>query len=166
MFSRKVRNVVVCASLLVQPLLALAQEVAPLPQRGLDFYVVFPAMLLGLAVLVVVFLLVGRANRARYETVKLLIEKGQGVPPEFFAPHRPVAQSRALTPEELMGYAVGWGVTWTCLGLGISAASYVSTGQVRSAAWGLIFVFLGIGSFINAALIRRQIAKQAAPPKP
>ena len=84
----------------------------------------------------------------------------------LFAPHRPVAQSRALTPEELMGYAVGWGVTWTCLGLGISAASYVSTGQVRSAAWGLIFVFLGIGSFINAALIRRQIAKQAAPPKP
>jgi hypothetical protein len=131
----------------------------------LNFAVVLPAMLLGLAVLVVVFVLVGRNNKARHETIKLMIEKGQEVPPEFFAPHRPTV-SRSLTLEEFRGYAIGWGVTWTCLGLGIGLASYLSSGNWRSAAWGLIFVFLGLGSFINAALVQWQIKKQVPWPKP
>lgn len=173
MFSRMIRNVAAGAGLLLQPLLALAQETLARNAQGevvglgVDYAVVFPAMLLGLALLVVVFLLIGRANRARYETVKLMIEKGQEIPPEFFAPHRPHALPKeGLTLDYYRGMAIGWGVTWTCLGLGISAASYVSSGQLRSAAWGLIFVFLGLGSFINAAIVHWQIKKQAATPKP
>ncbi|HEY7672664.1 MAG TPA: DUF6249 domain-containing protein [Gammaproteobacteria bacterium] len=129
----------------------------------LNYDVVLPAMLLGFGVLAVVFALVARATKARYETIKLLIEKGQELPPELLAPHRPPVP-RSLTLAELQGYAVGWGVTWTCLGLGISVASYASSGELRSAAWGLVFLFLGIGSFINAAIIRRQI--KAATPWP
>ena len=173
MHNVKFRNIALGASMLLQPVLAFAQEAQGAGPRltvlpALDYTVVFPAMLLGLAVLAVVFVLVRHRNKARYETIKLLIEKGQEVPPEFYAPHRPPVPGNryTLTPEELKGYAVGWGVTWTCLGLGVGAANYFSSGELRSAAWGLIFVFLGLGSFINATIIRWQIAKQAATPKP
>jgi hypothetical protein len=71
-----------------------------------------------------------------------------------------------MTLDDYRGYAIGWGNTFTCLGLGISLASYLSSGDWRAGAWGLIFVFLGIGSFINAAVIHRQVKKQAATPKP
>jgi hypothetical protein len=128
-----------------------------------DLAVVLPAVLLGFGVLVVVFALVARATKARYDTIRQLIEKGQELPPELLAPHRP-PMPKNLTLAELRGYAIGWGVTWTCLGLGISLASYVSSGEWRSAAWGLVFLFLGIGSFINAAIIERQI--KAATPWP
>jgi hypothetical protein len=133
--------------------------------NGLNYDVVLPAMLLGFGVLAVVFALVARATKARHETIRLLIEKGQELPPELLAPHRPPAP-RSLTLEEFRGYAIGWGVTWTCLGLGIGLASYLSSGNWRSAAWGLIFVFLGIGSFINAALVHWHIKKQVTWPKP
>jgi hypothetical protein len=122
-------------------------------------------VLLGFGVLAVVFALVARATKARYETMKLLIEKGQELPPELVAPHRP-PMPRNMELWEYRGYAIGWGNTFTCLGLGISLASYLSSGDWRAAAWGLVFVFLGIGSFINAAVVHRQIKKQAATPKP
>jgi hypothetical protein len=133
----------------------------------LNYEVVLPAVLLGLAVLVVVFVLIVRSNKARHETIRLMIEKGQEIPPEFFAPHRPpVPTKEPLALDYYRGMAIGWGVTWTCLGLGIGLANYLSSGNIRAAAWGLIFVFLGIGSFINAAIIHWQIKKQAATPKP
>ena len=131
----------------------------------INYAVVLPAVLLGFGVLAVVFALVARATKARYETMRLLIEKGQELPPELLAPHRPPVPKN-MTIEDYRGYAIGWGNTFTCLGLGISLASYLSAGNWRAAAWGLVFVFLGIGSFINAAIIHRQIKKQAATPKP
>jgi hypothetical protein len=144
--------------MLLLPALSLAQEAAREPP------IVFAgaAVLLGLAVLAVIFVLISRANKARYETMRLLIEKGQELPPELVAPHKPPVPTN-MTLEAYRGYAIGWGNTFTFLGLGISLASYLSSGNWRAAAWGLIFVFLGIGSFVNAAIIHRQIKKQAKP---
>jgi hypothetical protein len=141
--------------MLLLPALSLAQEAAAQP----PFVFAGAAVLLGLAALGVIFTLIARATKARYETMRLLIEKGKELPPELVAPHRP-PMSKNMTLADYRGYAIGWGNTFTCLGLGISLASYLSSGNWRAAAWGLIFVFLGIGSFINAAIIHWQIKKQ------
>ena len=166
MNNRKVQQVAVGVSMSLLPVLALAQEADGEP----NYITVLAGMLLGLAflvmVLVMVFTLIARSSRARYETIKLLIEKGQEVPPELLAPHRPAAHRfdrERWSPAELMGHAVGWGVILSCLGVGIGLANYIDSGELRSAAWGLIPLFLGIGWFINAGIIRYQIAKVGKP---
>lgn len=145
------------AGMWLVPGLALAQESG----GEVDYVIVFGGMIAGLIALAIIFNFVLRGRRARFETIRLLIEKGQEIPPQLLGPGVPAPRQEKWSLEELRGHAVGWGNVFTFLGVGIGLANYLSAGDWRSAAWGLIFVFLGIGWFVNAAIIHRSIKKQA-----
>jgi hypothetical protein len=157
MTKQRLPSLWVGGALLSTPALALAQD-----EIGADYLVIFGGFIAGLIALVIIFNFLIQVRRARFETIRMLIEKGEEVPPQLYGPGATHAgrPANAWTPEEYRGHAIGWGNLFTFLGLGIGLANYLSSGDWRAAAWGLVFVFLGIGSFVNALIIHRGIRKQ------
>jgi len=147
------------ASLLAIPTLGLAQDSHNAP----NYLIVFGAMALAVIVVFLIVSAVARTSKARFEMIRMLIEKNQEIPPQLMSPHQP-QMPRPLTAAEYRGFAVGWGVTWTALAVGLGLTMYIIFGELRFAAWGLIPLCLGIGSFINAALIHHGMRKQANNP--
>jgi hypothetical protein len=146
------------------PALAFAQAQAQPQGDGGEpnYLVVFGGMALGVIVVALVLATVARVQKARYETIRAMVEKGQEIPEQLLGHrhHHFPREPQAQTPEYLMGHALGWGVLLSFLGLGVGLANFLSSGEIRSAAWGLIFLFLGLGMLTNSAIIRAGIRRR------
>lgn len=135
--------------------LAPVTAIAQTGDSGPDYLIIFGGM--GLAVLIVALICwtVARAQQTRYETIRSLIEKGQEIPPQLLpgtpAP-KPVQKSRAEAAEDSAWGVLLWGILFSFLGVGIGLAAYLSSGDIRKAAWGLILLFVGLGLLTFLAL--------------
>jgi Domain of unknown function (DUF6249) len=88
-------------------------------------------------------------DRRRHQTISMLVERGQPIPPTLL----PRAASRHAEMRRgtwLVALAIGAGVTL-----------YVLTGEMRYAAWGLIPLCLGVASYVNAALFYPRSGSQS-----
>lgn len=110
---------------------------------GLTF-VVFIAFLLIVIGLPLQF--ASRRERRRHALYSMFIDKGQEIPRELLPP--------LPTRESSRQRELNRGVWLVSLGLGLGVALYIFTDEWRIAAWALIFLFLGVASFINALLLR------------
>ena len=133
---------------LLLPAIALAQP-------GLDaaapanMLVVAAGMGLGLIAMLLPFVLVYLASKRRNEVIRLLIENGREIPPELLRR----LDGRRETPTsaaDRRNNDIRGGIVCLFLAIGIALALYLTSGQLRSAAWSLILVFLSVGNFINA----------------
>jgi hypothetical protein len=98
-------------------------------------------LVIGLALIVAVSMWLRGWRRHRLLTT--FIERGQEIPPALL-PRPPSRQD-----EQRRG-------TWlTCLGVGVGLVLYIVSGDPKLAAWCLIPLFLGLASFVNAALFSR-----------
>jgi hypothetical protein len=73
-----------------------------------------------------------RRNRMMHETVRLMVEKGQPLPPEIFRENH-----RSSTPAS----ALRKGIFWTAIGVGLTGYLLVSS----SGNWGVGLIPLCIG---------------------
>src|SRR5262245_22989766 len=121
----KMTRLSAAASLLATPTLGLAQDAHNAP----NYLIVFGAMA---AAVIIAFLVTSgyvRAHKARFETIRMMIEKNQEIPPQLMSRHQPQLP-RPLTAAEYRGFAVGWGVTWTALAVGLGLTMYIIFGEL------------------------------------
>ena len=135
--------------LLLTPMLALAESpVTDIP--GHVFVFAGMGMLFVLGIITIVFYFTSRVERARFELIERLLARGERIPPGVFK--RP----NELTPEEERRRDFRRGIVLLAWGLGVGLVFYIlSHGQLRAAAWSLIFLFLSGASFLNWYLSNR-----------
>jgi uncharacterized membrane protein len=146
---------------LLTPALALAQP--PPGMEAMATAVVVTGMIGGilfpLGVVGIALHFTSKQERHKLEVIERLIEHGHAVPREMFMKKVPpsVDQQRRLDRRR--------GVSALCWAIGVALALYFLTGLPRAAAWGLIFLFVSIGSFANLYLSRRfeEAGKDAVP---
>ena len=115
------------------------------PGMGLQMVMPFAAFVFVLAILSIIFGYERKKDRNRHETIRAYLERGIEVPIELLIdedhPHakKPTSDIRK-------------GVIWLCVGIGISLAVFILNVSLRSAAIGLIPVFIGIGYIVAARL--------------
>jgi len=104
--------------------------------RGFDEDIIIP-----LSFFVMIIVIVGlalwtrfRRNRMMHETVRLLVEKGQPLPPDIFR------ENRALTPPASQ---LRRGIIWTAIGIGLTA--FFLAGSHGNWGLGLIPLCIGLG---------------------
>jgi hypothetical protein len=165
------RAVLLAASLGAAPL-ALAQGGLLAPERivpgeltvlpGLDWTVVIPLVALGFLLPIAVVAIINygehRQNRERLATIERLVTAGHAVPAQIMqsGPSR-------LTLADEYRRDVRRGITLLCWALGVALVLYLTSGgQLRSAAWGLLFLILSLGSFLKAWLTTREMARSAS----
>jgi len=102
-------------------------------------------MLFVLAIIAIGSYFAAKEKRQRLELIERLIKNGQEVPSELLTthPNRP-------TPAFSRQRDIRRGIWLLCWGLGIGLVVYVASGQLKSAAWSLLFLVLSAGSFVNA----------------
>lgn len=139
----------------------LVPSLASAQQTQIDQWLVVPLAGLGiLFILGIIALSLFSSQRESVRRARLIekfLESGQPVPPEIL--RAPRAQPR-ISPQELATISRRRGVALLGWGAGISLVLYIGTGEPRAAAWGLLFLFLAIASFINA----RFFSGDRAPP--
>jgi hypothetical protein len=151
--SRLKRPLLIAAALAV-PLLAAAQDSTADPSTGAwgagwdqgsnagHLFAIRGIPLLFVVLITIVALaFLNQRERRRQELLARFIDRGQEIPAALLPQPR---YSRNLSLRR--------GIGLTCLGLGLGLAIYLNTGDLRSAAWCLVPLSLGIGSFINAML--------------
>jgi len=85
-----------------------------------------------------------RVERTRLALIERVLEKGERVPPEL------LRRTNELAPEAQRRRDLRRGIGLLAWGLGVAVVFYiVSGGQLRAAAWSLIFLFLSAASFLN-----------------
>jgi hypothetical protein len=96
-----------------------------------------------------------RRSRAKLELVERLLTSGQPVPRELMT-----NVPRLLPLPEQRRYDIRRAVAFLSWGIGIGVAFYfLSGGNPRAAAWGLLFVVPGLGNLLKAWLTAREIAR-------
>lgn len=152
------RSAALLASLLATPL-ALAQEIelgnAP------ELAVILPVIALACAVPIAIVAIINyneyQQLRERLAAVERLVAAGHTVPHELMLP----GDARPTLAEE-QRRDVRRGITMLCWASGVALTLYLfSPGQPRSAAWGLLFLILSLGSFLKAWLTGREMARSA-----
>jgi multisubunit Na+/H+ antiporter MnhB subunit len=131
-----VEQLLLAGSLVLTPALACAQpewvEEARNDAAGMALFII------AIALIAVVF---GTLREKRkHDLIARFIDKGQEIPPSLLPP--PPSTQRELRR----------GIWLTALGLGVGLVLYITTGNLRVAAWCLIPLFLGGASFFNAVL--------------
>lgn len=140
------------------PGLALAQD--PYAASAHEMSIVIAGMTGGiifvLAIIAMSFAIAVRQNKQRLDVIERLLEKGQPVPRELFGktplPLPPHVQQRVDLRRGIV--LLGWAI-------GIALLMYFGFGQLRAAAWGLLFLFLSVASFVNAYLSSRLARERA-----
>ena len=135
------------ASLLL-PAVALAQHGPDVAERA-NILVVAGGMGLGLIAMLLPFVLVYLVSKRRNEVIRLLIENGREIPPELL---RALDGRRETptSPADRRTNDIRVGIVCLFLAIGVALALYLTSGELRSAAWSLILVFLSLGNFVNA----------------
>jgi len=129
--------------LLLTPMLALAQSpVDDIP--GHVFVFAGMGMLFVLGIVAISLYFGTRIDRARLDAIERLLAQGQRVPPEMFQRTvEPPPEIRRRRDFRRGVVLLGWA-------LGVGGVFYIlSGGQLRAAAWSLIFLFLSAASFLN-----------------
>jgi hypothetical protein len=140
------------------PALALAQDPSHAAEYGVPIVITGMAggIIFVLAIIAMSFAIAVRQNKQRLEVIERLIDKGQPVPRELFgkAP-LPLPAHIQQRVDLRRGIALlGWAI-------GIALLMYFGFGQLRAAAWGLLFLFLSVASFVNAYLSSRHARERA-----
>jgi hypothetical protein len=114
----------------------------------------FADMAAGTAIFVIAFsvlvlIYVGLRDRYRHKTISMLVERSQPIP-------------STLLPRAASRHAELRRGTWlVALAIGVGVTLYVLTREIRYAAWGLIPLFLGVASYVNAALFYPRSGSQS-----
>jgi hypothetical protein len=136
------------------------EELSVLP--GLDWTVVIPLIALGFLLPIAVVAIINynehRQNRERLATIERLVTAGHTVPAEIMH-----SGASRLTLADEYRRDVRRSITLLCWALGVALVLYLTSGgQLRSAAWGLLFLILSLGSFLKAWLTAREMARSAS----
>ena len=137
MTRRTQRSLLVATTILCTPMITLAQE--DIPDNAM--YLALGGMALALGIVAVTLFFAFKDKRHKLEIVERLIQRGEKIPPELSPRPVPVFTRRR---------DIRRGIWLLCWGVGIGLGGYISSGQLRSAAWGLLFFILSAGSFVNA----------------
>jgi Na+/melibiose symporter-like transporter len=117
-----------------------AQEDVPVH----TMFLALGGMLLSLAIVVIALHFSTKSQREKQKLIEQCIEKGRDVPPELLAQTIPLKKQTEYTRRRDIRRGI-WLLYW---GLGLVA--YIASDDLKSAAFSLIFLFLGAGSFVNA----------------
>jgi hypothetical protein len=135
---------------LLAPALALAQP-PPMDQMGMAIIIagIISGNLFVLGVVAIALYFGSKAERNKLDVIAKLIEKGHRVPREMFMKKvlPSVVEQRRRDRRR--------GVSALCWAIGVALAFYFLGGNPRGSAWGLIFLFVSIGSFVNLYLSKR-----------
>ena len=90
-----------------------------------------------------------KQERHKLDAIAKLVASGHPVPREMFM--------KKVLPsvEEQRRRDLRRGVSALCWAVGVALTFYLLGGDPRAPAWGLIFLFVSIGSFVNLYLSRR-----------
>jgi hypothetical protein len=140
----KIRKLVLAGSLLMTPILALAQdssdadnELAKIAMEQMNRQILVTAIVLTVIVVAALLFAVLRDKR-RLDLYARFAEKGQEIP-------------RALLPMPPSRMRELRRATWlSSLGIGLGLVLYIATGDLRVSAWCLILLSLALASLINA----------------
>jgi hypothetical protein len=116
------------------------QEAMPIVILGMASGTVFLLGVIGMA-----FVFSFRKTRQRLELIERLIGQGHPVPPQLL-----FGKAVPLPPREQQRVDLRRGIALLGWAIGISLLMYFGFGQLRAAAWGLLFLFLSLASFVNA----------------
>jgi len=145
------------AGLLLTPMLALADDL----KHEIPAQVAVIAglgMLMVLGIITIVFHYGSRVDRARLDLIERLLAKGQRVPTEL------LRRAYELPPDEQRRRDFRRGIVLLGWALGVGLVFYIlSHGQLRAAAWSLIFLFLSAASFLNWYLSARLERREKRP---
>lgn len=112
-------------------------------------------MLFVLAIIAIAFYVGSRLERQRLALIERLITTGERVPSELFR------RTNELPPEVQRRRDFRRGIALFAWGVGVAVVFYIqSHGQLRAAAWSLIFLFLSAASFLNWYLSERLEGRQ------
>jgi hypothetical protein len=147
----------VCAAPLV-----VAQEAAEVAERSWvndmhpAFMLAFPVsgMLFVLCIIGIALLHDRSMQRERLAAVERLVTAGHTVPRELITGEKPPL----MLPEERRR-DIRRGIAQLCWAIGIALFFYFTSGQLRAAAWGLLFLLPSLGNFFKAWLTAREIAR-------
>jgi hypothetical protein len=146
----RARHTLIALIALLAPALALAQE-PPMGQMGMAIIIagIISGNLFVLGVVAIALYFGSKAERNKLDVIARLIENGHRVPREMFM--------KKVLPsvEEQRRRDRRRGVSALCWAVGVALTFYLLGGNPRGSAWGLIFLFVSIGSFINLYLSRR-----------
>jgi Domain of unknown function (DUF6249) len=149
--------------------LALAQQTLPAPgtapaPAGMPEHWGFIGVMAGmgllftLGIIAIVFFTENRRQRQKLALVERLVTGGQPVPRELMT-----NEPRMLTLPEQYRHDIRRAIAFMCWGIGFSVVFYMlSAGNPRSAAWGLLLILPGLGNFLKAWLVAREIARGSA----
>ena len=137
-------RVLIGTGICLNPLMAFAQ--------GIDAQeLTIIGMGVSLPVVIVIVFLIAEAleDRRRFKLIERLIGEGRDIPSALL-----LKTKEQLTPIEQRLFELRRGVWLLFSGLGIAIALYLMSGDYKSAAWGLVFVFLSGASFVNATFLK------------
>ena len=140
--------------------LALAQETVPnMPPWAFIATMAGLGLLFAFGIVTVVHITANRKERERLTTVERLVNVGQ---PGAAGAHDQEEPAPLPLPEERRR-DIRRGITLLCWAIGIALLFYIlSSGNLRAAAWGLLWLLPGLGNFLKAWLTAREIARDAA----
>ena len=101
-------------------------------------------------------------ERQRSKLVEKIVNAGQEIPAELlaqFLPENKFKSKETRTPSEKYRDDLKFGIFFICLGLGVGLALSLIF-EPKMGLWSLIFIFLSLGSFLNALLISGKAAQQ------
>jgi hypothetical protein len=146
----RARHTLIALIALLAPALALAQQ-PPMDQMGWALAIagIISGNLLVLGIVAIAAYFGSKAERNKLDVIARLIENGHRVPREMFM--------KKVLPsvEEQRRRDRRRGVSALCWAFGVALTFYLLGGNPRGSAWGLIFLFVSVGSFINLYLSRR-----------
>jgi hypothetical protein len=152
------RTAVLIAGIGAAPL-ALAQGTAAnVPPWSFIATMAGLGLLFAFGIVTVVHTTANRKQRERLATVERLVNAGKPVPQELMT-----GQPAPLPLPEERRRDIRRGITLLCGAIAVGLLFYIlSSGNLRAAAWGLLWLVPALGNFLKAWLTAREIAGGAA----
>ncbi len=123
-----------------------------------DYFFPIAGMIFVLCIIAMNLYAAYRTEKKRHELLSAFISADREIPAELLPPTP--AQAEAIRRHEDIRRGI-WMLSW---GVGIAMALVIYTGEIRMAAWSLIFLLLAAGSFFNAFVLSRPKQELSARP--
>jgi hypothetical protein len=136
------------SALSLMPALASAQELTS--EYRLVVWIIGLGVLIAIPIVGMSLLAPYLREKRRAELIEKFLEQGREIPSELLAkPEVPSVPPHELA-ELIRSRSMRRGVVLLALALGVAVVFYIGTGDPRAAAWGFLFLCLGVACFINA----------------